>query len=132
MADFLFRDWEKSAYSEAVRLSGTANSTGALAMIAALHTFSTTPFFAAISPFLKSGAISFAIGIVLFAALHASRVLLRFCLFVKAETKVKPNDALPQGHLETVLWSVQGLSGVGSGVCFFLGMWFAFKALLIL
>jgi hypothetical protein len=82
-------EWEKTAYSDAVRLAGTANSTGALASIAALHAFSTAPAYTEISPFLKSAAIAFSIGIALFAALHVARVLHRFWKFLIGETVTK-------------------------------------------
>jgi hypothetical protein len=134
-------EWEKTAYTDAVRLAGTANSTGALATIAALHSFSTAPAYTTISPLLKSAAIAFGIGIVLFAALHATRVLHRFCKFLISETgdeavvskafKVKDGEfGSPIAPWAMLFWVVQGLFGFGSGVCFFIGLGYAFAALL--
>jgi hypothetical protein len=79
-------EWERTAYKDAVRLAGTANSTGALATIAALHTFSTAPSYAVISRLLKSAAIAFGVGVVFFAALHTARVLYRFCVMAISPT----------------------------------------------
>jgi hypothetical protein len=134
-------EWEKTAYTDAVRLAGTANSTGALASIAALHTFSTAPAYTEISPFLKSAAIAFGIGILLFAALHVTRVLHRFCHFLISETgdeaalrkayAIKGKEfGSPIAIWAYLFWAVQGLLGAGSGVCFLVGLVFAFKALL--
>ena len=54
-------EWEKTAYTDAVKLAGTANSTGALATVAALHTFSTASAYTEIAPLLKSAAIAFGV-----------------------------------------------------------------------
>jgi hypothetical protein len=136
-------EWEKTAYKDGVRLAGTANSTGALATIAALHSFSGDPAYMAIAPLLKSAAIAFGIGIALFGGLHAARVLYRFAVLMISPTD---NDAevsaafakFRAGSIEEVpgviwaglLWILQGLFGFGSGACFFVGLSFAFTALL--
>jgi hypothetical protein len=137
----IITEWEKTAYTDAIKLAGTANGTGALASIAALHTFSTAPAYAEFASSLKSAAIAFGIGIALFAALHVARVLHRFCKFLISETydeaaltkafEIKNREFTSPTALWSVLfWIVQGVSGVGSGVCFFVGLGFAFKALL--
>jgi hypothetical protein len=137
-------EWEKTAYQDGVRLAGTANSTGALAMIAALHTFSADPAYGVIAPLLKSAAIAFGIGIAPFGGLHAARVLYRFCVLMISPTD---NDAelsaafakvhdpsikevSPRVIWAGLLWILQGLFGFGSGACFFVGLSFAFIALL--
>jgi hypothetical protein len=134
-------EWEKTAYTDAVKLAGTANSTGALATVAALHTFSTASAYTEIAPLLKSAAIAFGVGIAFFAALHVARVLHRFCKFSISEAgdeaalskafEIKGGQyGSPAALWATLFWIVQGVVGAGSGVCFFVGLGFAFKALL--
>lgn len=133
-------EWEKTAYSDALRVAGTANSTAMLATIAALHTFAAAPAYQTILPLLKSAAIAFGAGVALFAALHAARVLHRFCKYVispQGDEAVVAN-ALTATNLGAAagwalaLWAIQGICGVGSGLSFFIGLGFAFKALLLL
>jgi hypothetical protein len=135
-------EWEKTAYQDGVRLAGTANSTGALATIAALHSFSADPAYAAIAPLLKSAAIAFGIGIGLFGGLHAARVLYRFSVLMISPTdnNAELSAAFAKFHSGKeispaifwagLLWILQGLFGFGSGASFFVGLSFAFTALL--
>jgi hypothetical protein len=117
-------------YNEGLKVLGTGNGAGTLAMIAALHTFADH---AALLPWLKITAVVFAIGVILFAVAYFAFITAH--IFI-GEYTIKLDDqgtspATMKAHDAAIggLY-VAAISALISTGCFFVGAGLAFIALL--
>jgi hypothetical protein len=97
------------------RASGAANGAGLVAVVAALHTFSPPP------PQLKYAAICFAVGLILFVAMHFLHGMVFMMANFDKPVRESVRDFLTKQGYAAMFWSA---------IFFIIGVGFGFVALL--
>jgi hypothetical protein len=117
-------------HNEGLKVLGTGNGAGTLAMIAALHTFADHT---ALLPWLKIAAIVFAIGVILFALAYFAFTTAH--IFIGDYTTKLDQQSTSPATMKAHDAAIGGLyvtfiSALISTACFFIGAGLAFIALL--
>jgi hypothetical protein len=118
-------------HNEGLKVLGTGNGAGTLAMVAALHTFEGHT---ALLPWLKISAVVFAIGVILFAVAYFAFTTAH--IFIgDYTTKLDQQGTSPPATMKAHDAAMGGLyvaftSALISTGCFFVGAGLAFIALL--